>query len=105
MGVLYLGIVIFMAVALALGWNSEVFSQTELPEWFFTGYLGFLFFICSTFAVIFFLSFFLKPQAWTWFYHIILISVGLTSPCTLPASVPLLIYWLKPETQRYFGRA
>jgi hypothetical protein len=28
----------------------------------------------------------------------------MTSVCCIPACVPLLIYWIKPETKAYFGR-
>lgn len=58
----------------------------------------------SVFTAAFFASFFLPRAPWAWVYHIVLISLGLTSCCCLPASVPLLIFWLKPETQGYFGR-
>ena len=44
----------------------------------------------------------LKP--WAWIYGIVLIGLGMTSCCCLPATVPLLIFWIKPETQTYFGR-
>lgn len=50
-------------------------------------------------------AFFVPFKPWAWVYHIVLIGIGLTSPCCLPASVPLLIYWFKPETKRFFGRA
>lgn len=40
-----------------------------------------------------------------WIFHIILIAVGLSSCCLWPATIPLMIAWLKPETQRWFGRA
>ncbi len=42
------------------------------------------------------------PGAWT--YHLVLICLGLTSACCIPVSLPLLIYWMKPETKTYFGR-
>jgi len=56
------------------------------------------------FAAAFVLPFFLKPKPWVWIYDLVLICVGLTSPCCMPASIPLLIYWLKPEVKAYFGR-
>lgn len=53
---------------------------------------------------IFFLVGFLVPRRrWGWIYGIIAIALGLTSCCTWPATIPLLIYWLKPETKAYFG--
>ena len=42
------------------------------------------------------------PGAWT--YHLVLICLWLTSACCIPVSLPLLIYWLKPETKAYFGK-
>ena len=55
-------------------------------------------------AAAFVLPFLLKPRPWVWIYDLVLICVGLTSPCCMPASIPLLIYWLKPEAKAYFGR-
>jgi hypothetical protein len=28
----------------------------------------------------------------------------MTSACFLPACIPLLIYWIKPDVKAYFGR-
>lgn len=47
---------------------------------------------------------FLPPKPWVWIYGIVLIAVGMTSVCTLPASIALLIFWIKPETKKFFGR-
>jgi hypothetical protein len=44
------------------------------------------------------------PKPWVWVYDLVIICLGMTSACCLPISIPLLIYWLKPETKRYFGR-
>ncbi len=44
----------------------------------------------------------LKP--WAWIYGIVLIGLGMTSCCCLPATIPLLVFWIKPNTQAYFGR-
>lgn len=43
-----------------------------------------------------------SPGAWT--YGIVLIALGLTSVCCLPATLPLLIFWVKPQTQQYYGK-
>jgi drug/metabolite transporter (DMT)-like permease len=43
-----------------------------------------------------------KPGAWV--FGLVLICLGLTSVCCLPATIPLLIHWIKPETKNYFGR-
>lgn len=40
----------------------------------------------------------------TWIYGIVLIAIGMTSVCFLPITIPLLIFWIKPETKAVFGR-
>lgn len=46
---------------------------------------------------------FLPNRPWAWIYHLVSICFGLTG-CMIVASVPLLIFWIKPETQAYFGK-
>jgi len=47
---------------------------------------------------------FLPRASWAWVVGILLIGFGMTSCCCVPVCVPLLIFWLKPEAQAYFGR-
>lgn len=47
----------------------------------------------------------LRPRPWLWTYNLVLICIGMTSACILPASIPLLIFWIKPEAKRHFGRS
>ncbi len=47
---------------------------------------------------------FLPRQPWVWIFHLVLICLGMTSACCLPATVPLLIFWIKAETKSWFGR-
>lgn len=47
---------------------------------------------------------FLRPKPWVWVYDLVIICMGMTSACFLPVSIPLLIYWLKPDVKAYFGR-
>jgi hypothetical protein len=35
-------------------------------------------------------------------YDLVLICIGMTSCCILPAAIPLLIFWLKPEAKNWF---
>ena len=56
------------------------------------------------FMVPFIIPLFLSPKPWVWVYGIVMIAVGMTSCCCLPATIPLLIYWIRPEAQAYFGR-
>lgn len=45
----------------------------------------------------------LKPRPWVWTYDLVIICLGMTSACFLPACVVLLLFWLKPETKNYFS--
>ncbi len=54
--------------------------------------------------VVCFLPFVLAPRPWLWAYNLVIICLGMTSACYLLVCIPLLIFWLKPETQRYFGK-
>ena len=47
---------------------------------------------------------FLGRKSWVWVYDLVLICLGMTSCACLPATIPLLIFWLKPETKAWFGR-
>ena len=46
---------------------------------------------------------FLPRRKWVWIYDLVVICVGMTSCCTLPACVALLIFWIRPETRQFFG--
>lgn len=45
----------------------------------------------------------LPRERWAWIVGIVLICIGLSSVCCLPAAIPLLLGWLKPETKRYYN--
>ena len=63
-----------------------------------------LFLVGAVFAVAFALPFFLARKPWVWIYNLVLICIGMTSCCILPAAVPLLIYWIKPDVKLWFNR-
>jgi hypothetical protein len=46
---------------------------------------------------------FLPRRPWTWVFHVVLIGLGMTSCCCLPATVPLLVFWIRPETRAWFA--
>ena len=45
---------------------------------------------------------FLPRRRWAWILGIVLICLGMTSTCCLPAAIPLLVFWVKPENKVYF---
>jgi len=56
------------------------------------------------FFVLFLMPFFLPQRPWVWVFDLVLICIGMTSACFLLACVPLLLFWLKPETKAWFGK-
>jgi len=46
---------------------------------------------------------FLPKNKFAWYYGFATIGIGLTSCCTLPFSIALLIQWLKPEVKSYLN--
>lgn len=41
---------------------------------------------------------------WAWTLHAIVQGIGLTTLVLWPFAFPILFHWLKPETQRWYGR-
>lgn len=107
----YSGLMIFVYIAvLALTILGLVFAKhwmvdPDTPPWFMTGYLIFLGMMSLALTGVFIASFFLPRSPGAWTYHIVLICLGLSSPCFVPICVPLLIYWLQTPAKSYFGRA
>lgn len=65
---------------------------------------GIMLFMGIALAIPFLIGAFLPQKSWAWVFGLVLICIGLTSVCCLPATIPLLIHWIKPETKFYFGR-
>jgi hypothetical protein len=59
---------------------------------------------CGVMLVVNIAALFLPRQPWVWIYHLVNIALGLSGCCAL-LTIPLLIFWLKPEVQQYFGRS
>ena len=53
-------------------------------------------------AIVFAVGLFLPRRSWGWAYGLVLLILGLTSCCTWPATIPLLIQWIKPEMKARF---
>ncbi|HOH39117.1 MAG TPA: hypothetical protein PK807_02365 [Verrucomicrobiota bacterium] len=64
---------------------------------------GVLLLMGLVFALAFALALVLPRKPWSWIYGLVLICLGMTSCCLLPAVIPLLIYWLKPEVKNWFN--
>jgi hypothetical protein len=46
----------------------------------------------------------MPKRPWAWTFHLVLIALSGTSACCIPICIPLVIYWLKPETKAFFGK-
>lgn len=97
---LVMGIGIFLFVAGASIPELEDMNRDMSPVVLgvIYGIMGFVF------AVAYSIGLFVPRKPWGWIIGIILIALGMTSLCCLPATIPLLIFWLKPEAKAYFGR-
>ena len=83
--------------------RNEIADRDSPPE--VIALLGVMFAVLGVVLMVAFAAApFLSPRPWAWIYHLVLIALGMTSACCLPASVPLLLFWIKPETRAYFGR-
>ena len=58
----------------------------------------------AVFFIVFAVALFLPRKPYNWIVGIVMMALGMTSCCFLPFLIPLLIYWIKPETKAYFGR-
>lgn len=45
---------------------------------------------------------FLPRRRWAWGLGFALIIISMSGTCCMPAAIPLLIQWVKPETKGYF---
>jgi hypothetical protein len=59
--------------------------------------------VCGVMCALNFIALFLPRRPWAWMYHIINIALG-SGGCAL-LMIVLLIFWIKPEVQEYFGRS
>ena len=63
--------------------------------------------IYAVMGIVFFLLYlagvFLPVRRWSWVAGLVLIALSFTSCCCVPAAVPLLIFWIEPETKAWFA--
>lgn len=58
---------------------------------------------CTFFALAYLVSLGFPRRPWAWVYDLVVICIGFTGCFTLPFSVALLIFWIKPEVKSWFG--
>ena len=102
MALLYLLLAGFGVTVLAVGPDQFADPKTSADEW--VGIAIALIAVGLVLGVAFGLAPFLPRRPGAWVYDLVLIALGLTSACLWPMTIPLLIFWIKPETKRWFGR-
>jgi hypothetical protein len=55
-------------------------------------------------AIICLLGVIFPPRSWSWIFGILVLVLAVFSCVFSPFAIALLIFWMKPETQSYFGR-
>lgn len=105
----YVGFMILMFLLLAAAGGvlfAEVFPLTaEDLDGMPPKELGILYLALGViFAIPYLVALFLPRKKWVWVYHMVMICLGMTG-CTIVASIPLLIFWLKPEVKAYYDES
>jgi hypothetical protein len=109
----YVGVMAFIYLAFAglglglLAFGSSIAQASRDPSAAFVmPLMGTLYAVLGfVFLGVFAYGLMMPRKPWTWIYGLVLICFGLTSPCTMPAAIPLLIFWIKPEMKAFFGRS
>ncbi len=99
---------LFALIAVGLGvlilFLPELDPQAEIEPELSILMSGVYIVLGLVFLIPYLLALFLPKKPWVWVFDLILICLGFTNCCTIPASIALLIFWIKPETQAFFGK-
>jgi len=97
-------VICLLATLLVFFYKPSPQELQDFPLWAFKLFIAFLAVLCGGLAFLYIYAFFLPNTSGAWIYHLVLICIGLTSACCMLVSIPLLIFWLREDTQAYFGR-
>jgi cell division protein FtsW (lipid II flippase) len=105
MALLYLGLAAMGLFVIAFG--STIAEASRNPsDAFAMPILGAVYAVLGfVFLGVFAYGLMMPRKPWAWIYGLVLICFGMTSLCCMPASIPLLIFWIKPEMKAFFGRS
>ena len=98
---IFCGAMAFVYLLLFLGGIFLINGGAHDEETFINGIIFCL--LGPPFFITFGLGLIWDEKPWHWIYGLVLICISLSSCCCFPVSIPLLIYWLKPETKSYFN--
>lgn len=99
LSVLYLCVIIFGILMTINPFNTGEHNKEELIT------MGIIYALVGAFFfLVFVVALFLPPKPYNWIVGIVMMAIGMTSCCFLPFVIPLFVFWIKPETQAFFGR-
>ena len=98
MAMLYGALVVGGVVVMVMAPSAEIGAGEAIIMAVLLGGVGLVFLVPYAAAPL------LPKRPWTWILGIVLIGLGLTSCLTMPACIPLLLFWFKPENQAFFGK-
>jgi drug/metabolite transporter (DMT)-like permease len=99
MAALYFGLTIMGLVLAVMQPDTREYEREEVLI------MGIIYAIVGmVFFVVYAVALFLPPRPYNWVVGFVMMAIGMTSCCFIPAVIPLLIFWIKPETQQFFGR-
>jgi hypothetical protein len=93
---------IIMGILAMIGSAQEPTTKEQTDA--FTGGIMFIFYGLF-YLVPYGFGLILPNRPFHWIYGLLLICLGMTSCIFLPFAIPLLLYWIKPETKAFMGRA
>ncbi len=99
---LLLGLFMIVAPALLMGALESVRVES-MPEQIGNMVMGVVYAVLGfVFFMIYLAGACLPVRRWSWVAGLVLIALSFTSCCCLPVAVPLLIFWITPETKAWF---
>ena len=101
MGVFW-GLLVFLFLFLrSLSDLEQNMSSSDFTEFQITSVI--MIFVGIPFALLYFFCAFMTHRGWHWILGFVSIGLGM-SGCCLPVCIPLLIFWIKPETKSWLNR-
>lgn len=94
---------IFWAIVGLMAILGSYSQNTENPASAFNGGL-FMLLSGGIPALLYLLGVIFPPRSWSWIFGILLLILALVSCAFAPFAIALIIFWMKPETRRFFGR-
>jgi len=98
----YVSLMALLLIAAAIGalvcfvFADELTGRGREAEPELFRFMGVMYCVMALFfATVYSVGLFWKRGSGAWVFHIVLISPGITQCCTWPATIPLLIYWIK----------